>query len=759
MSSIHREPDPRPSFQEFQRRCPPVVNSSTPVSDRVPTQPALPSREIRRFYQNSLPSISESINESEYSAETASYEEVHASRAQSITLPEQNTNPPKAKPYTKIYSGLARLTTKSSTNIAELSSATKEKLKKFTLTRSKSTYDLLGLLSPSPSPSPSVASLLPTDTPQTIDRSSVPVSQSKSPALIHSIESSTTKSRSKWTKARLSLRASLSREELSGGRPLQMRSSDGHWSSPHRPGRSTTDENGSPVILRPHESPSSNSLSSLQAHAPDPVTPPPPSLQSPQVFRPVVSTPNSSGSSHFFTPVASTAALPPSKSTHNFKPVTTHDSPSPESGHNFKPIVFDDSRSPRSPHDNKPLIIKNPPSPKSGHNPKPNVLDEPKSPNSPQSLKSILVTPGSAHKTPCRRKSVGFKEPETTAGASSVFADSRVVSDPASALPDPYVNSGPSFGFAYSNVTTSPSDRSLSRPEQPPFIPPEARFLIDPLTMPFKVRYKPYVPREQDPGEVTFPNGLDGNNPYPRPYGGGKANDRYHLFETLPEPKLLADPDANPYKDTKKLSHHNYYGGRSAAQRESTRHVHRLNNDNLVEGYEMDNLSGPQPEPTKAPSDAKPKSFVGTAVSTLTAARKPKPKPKAKAKAKAKAEYDEFSLGNLVAELKVVNAAEKAQKKREAKEWKKAQKGPGLLSRWRQHREEQLLARAKRNYAKDVEEERKRKEAVAAPSSPPVDQPDNGLVEHHEPLEASREARELQRALDMEEARRGKKKL
>jgi len=81
------------------------------------------------------------------------------------------------------------------------------------------------------------------------------------------------------------------------------------------------------------------------------------------------------------------------------------------------------------------------------------------------------------------------------------------------------------------------------------------------------------------------------------------------------------------------------------------------------------------------------------------------------------------------------------------------------LSRWRQHREEQLLARAKRNYAKDVEEERKRKEMVAATSSSPVGQPDNGRVEHHEPVEASREARELQRALDMEEARRGKKKL
>jgi len=271
--------------------------------------------------------------------------------------------------------------------------------------------------------------------------------------------------------------------------------------------------------------------------------------------------------------------------------------------------------------------------------------------------------------------------------------------------------------------------------------------------MPFKVRYRPYVPRELDPPEVTFPNGLDGNNPYPRPYGGGKATDRYHLFETLPEPKLFADPDANPYKNTKKQSHHNYYGGRSAAQRESTRHVHRLNNDNLVVEYEMDDLPAPQPKPSKAPSDAKPKSLVGTAVSTLTAARKPKPKPKAKAR------HDEFSISNLVAELKIVNALEKAQEKKEAKERKKAQKGPGLLSRWRQHREEQLLARAKRNYAKDVEEERKRKEMVAAPSSPPVGQPDNGRVEHHEPVEASREARELQRALDMEEARRGKKKL
>jgi hypothetical protein len=49
----------------------------------------------------------------------------------------------------------------------------------------------------------------------------------------------------------MSSSAPQKREELSGVTPNRMRSSSGHWSSPHRPGRSTTDANGSPLVSRP----------------------------------------------------------------------------------------------------------------------------------------------------------------------------------------------------------------------------------------------------------------------------------------------------------------------------------------------------------------------------------------------------------------------------------------------------------------------------------------------------------------------------
>lgn len=657
-------------------------------------------------------------------------------------------------------------------------------------------------------------------------------------------------------------------EELSDDRPLHMRSSGGHGSSPHRPGRSTTDENGSPVILRRHETSSSKSLSSLQAQVHDPVTPPQPSLQSSHVFRPVVFTPTATRSSHLFTPVASAAGVPSSKSTHNSKPVTndlssiesghnfkpmlfdeagspksphgfeaisTNGSPKPKSGHNFKPMLFDESGSPRSPHDNK-SIIKISPSPKSVDSSKSKVVDEPKSPGSPSSVKSILVSPGTAHKSLRKTKSVSFEESDATAGAPPTFAGSDVfvgppsayndsnvtagsssasADNPPSAFVDSHVAAGPSSAFNDWDVTAGPSpafaddpftdshvidgvssvsagshatgwsssafindpsgifaatgppfirvdsrpDQDPSTPVESPFLPPEARFLVDPRTVPFKIRYKPYVPRARAPEKVTFPNGLDGNNPYRRPYGGGLGNDKYHLFEQLPQSKLLADPYANAYQKSKKQSSHNYYGGRSAAQRESTRHVYRANNSNLVEEYEMDNLSAPQLGQADAPSDTKPKSFVGTAISTLAAVRNNVKVTNAKAKeatAKPKAEYKPHSVNDLIAALGVAIAEEEAQEKREAKELKKAQRGPGLVSRWKQRREDNLLARARRNYEKDVEEERKQKEKAAV-LSPPVVQPDD-VVEHHGP-EAPREAQELQRALDMEEARRGKKKV
>ena len=178
----------------------------------------------------------------------------------------------------------------------------------------------------------------------------------------------------------------------------------------------------------------------------------------------------------------------------------------------------------------------------------------------------------------------------------------------------------------------------------------------------------------------------------------------------------------------------------------------------------MNDLSAPQPEIYYSASGAKPKSFVDTALSTLAAvrdnvkatnakAKEATAKAMAMAKPKPKPEPKHMSVNAL---LRLARAEEKAEEKKEAKELKKAQKGPGLVSRWQERREENLLVRARRNYEKDVEEERKQKEKAASLSPPvlPV-----LPVEHHEPGEASGEAQELQRALDMEEARRGKKKV
>jgi hypothetical protein len=318
-----------------------------------------------------------------------------------------------------------------------------------------------------------------------------------------------------------------------------------------------------------------------------------------------------------------------------------------------------------------------------------------------------------------------------------------------------------------------------------------------------------------------------------------------------------AEPDKRPWNwflkkwFTKKWSSHNYYGGRSAAQRESTRHVHRANDEVPGEAYEMDDLSTPKPNVSDTSTDATPKPFVGTAVTILQAVRKDLKVSLTKAKdpagniyfyekayvprfakhslrpskrmfsirnflnrrlygrpgdganvlmahvpidvsipgvdnidrrkilAAARGEVEpkqkEHPLGDLDwlnnfdldAELKKQRADRKAQEKKKAKELKKSRKGerkvPDFVSRWEERREKEALARAERNYAKDVEEERKQKEKAAVSSSPPAVHQDSDPVESHEAVEASREAsreaQEVQRALEMEEARRGKKKV
>jgi hypothetical protein len=108
MSSTHSESDlPEHSFTEPQRRTLRIVNETTPLSDLVRSEATLPLRNLRTFWKNEEPlpvspelrlcasrrltcqSISESINESEYSLVIESYEEAQVSRAQSITIPER----------------------------------------------------------------------------------------------------------------------------------------------------------------------------------------------------------------------------------------------------------------------------------------------------------------------------------------------------------------------------------------------------------------------------------------------------------------------------------------------------------------------------------------------------------------------------------------------------------------------------------------------------------------------------------------------
>ncbi|KAG9720302.1 hypothetical protein KCU73_g14574, partial [Aureobasidium melanogenum] len=222
--SINSESDlPENLFTEEQRRYLRIVNATTPLSDTIRAQALRPSRPPKRHYLSRLTSISESISESQYSGVTDYFEEARVSRSQSITLPDPiqdyfvpTTNPPslpgdKVKTRTKIYRGLARFFNQSSTSLAELSSATKEKFKDFKLARSKSTFNLPGLVSPPSSPSSSITTTTPprpVGHPELTDSWTLPTSYSESALLMHSAETLPIEPPSKWTRTRHSLRAS-----------------------------------------------------------------------------------------------------------------------------------------------------------------------------------------------------------------------------------------------------------------------------------------------------------------------------------------------------------------------------------------------------------------------------------------------------------------------------------------------------------------------------------------------------------------------
>ncbi|KAG9902958.1 hypothetical protein KCU94_g7059, partial [Aureobasidium melanogenum] len=369
--------------------------------------------------------------------------------------------------------------------------------------------------------------------------------------------------------------------------------------------------------------------------------------------------------------------------------------------------------------------------------------------------------------------------------------------------------------------------------------------LTDPSRpLPFKTRYQPYTPRPyNEDEEVTFPNGLDGDNPHRRPYGGGGRNDAYHLYERLTTAQLLVDPYAKLPKPPKKKSSHDHYGGRSAAQRESTRYVHRASNGELHEEYGMDDLSTPKSESpnvtAETASDDPPKPFVGTAATILQRVREDlkithvkgydpagnvyfyerayvprftkhslRPSKRTisirnflnrrlygrpgdganllmphvpfevkipgvdkieEAEPDTEKEADPFrGHRNYLddewkAQLKEAQDARKAHQKKRARELKKKKKeekkARGHLYSFKQRLEERRLAKAKKNYEKDLEEEaRKEKLKAPEPSFPPDD-----LLNEHQPVEHqdfafAQDAYENQRAIALKEARRGKKK-
>ncbi|KAH0022874.1 hypothetical protein KCU78_g5617, partial [Aureobasidium melanogenum] len=778
--SINSESDlPEHPFTEEQRRYLRIVNATTPLSDIIRAQALRPSRPPKRHYLSRLTSISESISESQYSGVTDYFEEARVSRSQSITLPDPiqdyfvpTTNPPslpgdKVKTRTKIYRGLARFFNQSSTSLAELSSATKEKFKDFKLARSKSTFNLPGLVSPPSSPSSSPR-------PRTLDAQRRNLANR---ATIEMDQNSPQSARVRFVPQR--------QEKLNGIKPPRTRSSSSHWSSTHR---STTDANGSPAASRLHAMNSSKASSSPQSsHTFDPITPPP---TSPHIFKPVISPSTPTGSSHLFTPVVS-APSSTSKSAHNFKPVIINKSQSPTSQHNFKPVIINKSQSPKSPHNFKPIIV-----------------DDSATPISPHTFTPIQAAPSPSLSSFLKFKSDVQAGSDISAGFSFCLpASAPVYTEPSPAAPEP----------------------SLPDPSRP---------------LPFKTRYQPYVPRPyNEDEEVTFPNGLDGDNPHRRPYGGGGRNDDYHLYERLTTAQLLVDPYAKPPKPPKRKSSHNHYGGRSAAQRESTRYVHRASNGEVHEAYEMDDLSTPKFESSNIASetapDDPPKPFVGTAATILQRVREDLKIEHVKGydtagnvyfyekayvprftKHSLRPSKRRFSIRNFFnrrlygrpgdgtnllmphvpfevkipgvdkveeaepdteeednpfrghrnflddewkAQLKEAQDARKAHQKKRARELKEKKKeekkARGRFYFFKQRLEERRLAKAKKNYEKDLEEEaRKEKLKAPEPSFPPGD-----LLNEHEPVERqdfafAQDEYERQRAVALKEARSGKKK-
>ncbi|KAI5200204.1 DUF1771-domain-containing protein [Aureobasidium subglaciale] len=560
-------------------------------------------------------SIGGSINSSEYSGVSRHVERATISLSRSI---ETTSAPEKTTRVTKVYRGLSRIATKSSTNLADLSSATKEKFKDFKLTKSKSTFNLPGLL-PSSAPDGNTPPLppLPSNIAPPSDRRVVSASPAESASAIPtSVEPPAPKSPSRWTKARRSLgkRVSMWPEAVSLDKPRQ---------GPSRPpGRLVTNALGSPVAPRKRSS---------LSHT----------LSSPHITEPVVSTTSS------YTQYSLLYTLTMAASSHP-----------DEAGHNFKPIIIDASGTPRSPHTFEPLGRANSPSQKSPYNFKPVTVAESLWPRSPRDLTRMLNDDVPSHKAARDHMSaVVASSPSITSPQDfgrNMWSGSpartgrpltRLASLPAVVPSSPSGRRhealliGPERIFS----TGSPAQtgRTLTRiaswpavtgPERAGGVPERSMTkaewvaALNPYAKPFDPRSGPIDQRTVPPTvEVAMPNGLNGDNPFPRPYGGGWRNDPYHLYDRVPPSVLLIDPYAPSdlsKQPKKKKSSRNYYGGRSAAQRESTRYVHSMISGATQEVYEMTEFSTPDFATPTVPADTDTRRIVGTAVTSLQSVRK-----------------------------------------------------------------------------------------------------------------------------------------
>ncbi|THX44054.1 hypothetical protein D6D10_00664 [Aureobasidium pullulans] len=656
-----------------------VVNDTSLAATIREQAIVLQGRPEQRIYLNIPNTISESIDEDDYYPVIEPFQVARASRSTSVDIlesleaevpasfsfgpsPEPETlgeeassfgssSEPeileeKVKAHTRVYRGLSRFASRSSTNLAEFSSATKEKLKEFKLSKSKSTFNLPGLLSSPPSatwsewsdpppmpalPSastlkslPSLPSLQPRPSlyhplpaPQ-INTSSVAAETAETKASPANAKPSTPEPSSRWTTARRNLAKRLStgnvslslkvrrrikfsnmsssfhhkQAGLSGIAPRHThteRTSSRHWASTQHPSRPIADTCGSPAGVGRKAMPSSET--SL-------------SPQSPRLRDPVTSV----GSPSPKTVRSHTSEFPAS-------------SPTPKSSHVFTPVKSAASHKPI-----KSSLVKVTPSPtgaRQSARDRPSRLGAIAMNRLPPSVRDI---PSSVDAGPSPRKSPRPSARDMSSSFAPTSPSARVrrlsacnALSTADIAPSPIRRTPRSVRGALSTAGVAPSSVHLA-----------PRFARDAL------------PSLGAALPQALPVSSEGGNPYPRPYGGGWRNDPYHLWDRVqyldPNSSIASCAPLLPTVDVetptprlKKGSSHNYYGGRSAAQRESTRDVIKTMNANRHAYTSTTSLQAPDspielddlsPDSPIELDDLSPEPFVSTAVSLLQRGRK-----------------------------------------------------------------------------------------------------------------------------------------